>query len=82
MLILWYQWMLLKESVSHALKTAIFIFRVISDRMNFARMEGAAIQNDLGKLIYHFKDENETSVNIMPIMGVRHSVTLLNLQRL
>lgn len=82
MLILWYQWMLLKESVSDALKTAIFIFRVISDRMNFARMEGAAIQNDLGKLIYHFKDENETSVNIMQIMGVRHSVTLLNLQRL
>lgn len=82
MLILWYQWMLLKESVSDALKTAIFIFRVISDRMNFARMEGAAIQNDLGKLIYHFKDENETSVNIMQIMGVRPSVTLLNLQRL
>lgn len=46
------------------------------------KMEGAAIQNDLGKLIYHFKDENETSVNIMQIMGVRHSVTLLNLQRL
>lgn len=82
MLILWYQWMFLKESVSDALKTAIFIFRVISDRMNFARMEGAAIQNDLGKLIYHFKDENETSVNIMQIMGVRHSVTLLNLPRL
>lgn len=61
----------LKEQVADALKTAIFIFRVISDRINFVKMEGASIRRDLQKLIYHFKDEKETTANIT---GVRHSV--------
>lgn len=39
--------------------------------MSFGKMVGASIQRDLEKLIYHFKDEKETGVNIM---GVRHSV--------
>ena len=42
-------------------------------------MEGASIQRDLKKLIHHFKDQKETSVNIM---GVRHSVELFNPQQL
>ena len=68
----------LNESVADTLKTAIFLFRVISERMNFVKMEGASIQGDLEKLIAHFKDDKETSVNIM---GVRHSVELLNVQQ-
>ncbi|KAJ7383954.1 hypothetical protein OS493_024643 [Desmophyllum pertusum] len=46
--------------------------------MNFVKTEGAAIQRDLEKLISKFKEEKETSVNIM---GVRHSVELLNVQQ-
>ena len=61
--------------VANALKTAIIIFRMISGNMNFGKMEGAYIQRDLEKLIYHFKDQKETSVNIT---GVRHSVELFN----
>lgn len=80
MLIFWYQWMFLKELVLDVLKMVIFIFRVILYRMNFVRMEGVVIQNDLGKLIYYFKDENEISVNIMQIMGVCYSVMFLNFQ--
>lgn len=80
MLIFWYQWMFLKELVLDVLKMVIFIFRVILYRMNFVRMEGVVIQNDLGKLIYYFKDENEISVNIMQIMGVCFSVMFLNFQ--
>lgn len=68
----------LKEPVADTLKTAIFLFRVISDRMNFVKMEGASIQRDLEKLISHFKAEKEMSVSIM---GVRHSVELLNVQQ-
>ena len=48
------------------------------DRMHFVKVEGALIQKDLEKLIGHFKDDKETSVNIM---GVRHSVELLNVQQ-
>lgn len=68
----------LKEPVADTLKTAIFLFREISDRMHFVKVEGALIQKDLEKLIAHFKDDKETSVNIM---GVRHSVELLNVQQ-
>ena len=68
----------LKEPVADTLKTAIFLFREISDRMHFVKVEGALIQKDLEKLIGHFKDDKETSVNIM---GVRHSVELLNVQQ-
>lgn len=68
----------LKEPVADVLKTAIFLFRLISDRMNFVKMEGGSIQRDLEKLTSHFKDEKETSVNIM---GIRHSVELLNVQQ-
>lgn len=68
----------LKEPIADTLKTAIFLFRVISDQMNFVKMEGASIQRDLEKLTSRFKNEKETSVNIM---GVRHSVELLNVQQ-
>ena len=68
----------LKEPVADTLKTAIFLFSVISERMNFVKMEGASIQRDLEKLVSHFKDDKETSVSIM---GVRHSVELLNVQQ-
>lgn len=68
----------LKEPIADTLKTGIFLFRVISDRMNFVKLQGASIQRDLEKLISCFKDEKEASVNIM---GMRRSVELLNVQQ-
>ena len=68
----------LKAPLADQLKTAINLFSVLSNRMNFVKTEGAAIQRVLEKLISKFKEEKETSVNIM---GVRHSVELLNVQQ-
>ena len=74
----------LKEPTTDTLKTGIFLFRVISDRMNFGKLQGASIQRDLEKLISCFKDEKEASVNIMGMrrcLAVKRANSVNNMQK-